>query len=149
MKSFYTNILLALAAVSVSAAPAAPHIRRGAPLVQSNQLRRVLTRTALLGHAEKLEKFAFDTEDRNRVAGSVGHNKTVEYIYDTLVKTGYYDVTLQPFTYVFTEGTVELSVAGSEYPSEYFQYGPAGSVAAPVVPAAGFGCEAVSSCLYG
>lgn len=148
MKSFYTNIILALSAVSVSAAPAAPNARRGLPLVQSNQLRRVLTRTALLGHATKLLEIAYETPERNRVAGSVGHNKTVEYIYDTLVATGYYDVELQPFTYTFSEGTADFTAAGTKYASEYFQYAPAGSASAPLAPAANLGCEAVSSPLH-
>lgn len=145
MKSFYTNTLLALAAVSVSAAPAAPNVRRELPLVQSNQLRRVLTRTALLGHANKLQEIAYETPERNRVAGSVGHNKTVEYIYDTLAATGYYDVELQEFTYVFSEGNVTLSAAGTPYVSEYFQYSPAGSIVAPLIPVANLGCVAVGS----
>lgn len=144
MKSFYTNILLAVAVVGVSAAPSVPDVRRGLPIVQSNQLRRVLTRTALLGHAQKLQDIS-DQSGKNRVAGSVGHNKTVDYIYDTLVATGYYDVERQPFTYTFSEGNVTFSAAGTKYPSEYFQYGPAGSAAGPLVPVTDNGCEAVST----
>lgn len=144
MKSFYTNVLLALTTVGVSAAPSAHDVRRGLPIVQSNQLRRVLTRTALLAHAQKLQDIS-DVSGRNRVAGSVGHNKTVDYIYDTLVATGYYDVERQPFTYIFSDGNVTFSAAGTGYPSEYFQYGPAGSAVGPLVPVAATGCEAVSA----
>lgn len=143
MKTFATTIGLFALAVS-----AVPSTYRRPGLVQSNQLRRDLTRSALLEHAKKLQKFAEVTSNITRVAGSRGHNLTVDYIYDTLVKTGYYDVELQPFPYVFSEGNVTLSAAGTSYESLYFQYAPGGTVEAPLVSVSNFGCEAVSTLFH-
>ncbi|KAH8155513.1 uncharacterized protein LAJ45_00523 [Morchella importuna] len=137
MKTFATTIGFFALAVS-----AVPSTYRRPGLVQSNQLRRDLMRSALLEHAKKLQEFAEVTPEITRVAGSRGHNLTVDYIYDTLVKTGYYDVELQPFTYVFSEGNVTISAAGTSYESQYFQYAPGGTVEAPLISVSNFGCDA-------
>jgi len=122
-------------------------------LVESNKLRRVLHRKVLYEHAEKYQSFADSTPQRNRVAGSIGHNLTVDYLYDTLVATGYYNVEKQPFTYVFSAGNTSFSALSTEYPSEYMTYSPStggSTITAQLVKVANLGCNQVcrrvSSC---
>jgi len=115
-------------------------------LVESNKLRRVLHREVLYEHAKKFQSFADSTPERNRVAGSTGHNLTVDYLYDTLVATGYYNVEKQPFTYIFSQGNTSFSALSTEYPSEYMTYSPStggSTITAQLVKVANLGCDQV------
>ncbi|RPA98448.1 Zn-dependent exopeptidase [Choiromyces venosus 120613-1] len=128
------------AAVAVPLAPGP----RDLPLVESNKLRRALHRKVLLEHAEKYQSFADSTPDRNRVAGSVGHNMTVDYLYETLAATGYYNVNKQPFTYIFSKGNASFSALSKTYDSNYFDYSPStggSTLIAPLAKVANLGCD--------
>lgn len=145
MRSF-TGVLLASAFTAVSIASPAPKFSRDLPLVQSNQLRRVLTRTALLKHAEKLESFADADPQSNRGFGGVGHKLTVDYIYNTLSALDYYDVWLQEFEMLYASGEATFEAEGTTFSSLYFTYAPNsnGPITAELVPVANLGCELVS-----
>ncbi|KAF8475833.1 hypothetical protein BDZ91DRAFT_195495 [Kalaharituber pfeilii] len=85
------------------------------PLVESNKLRRVLTRTALLRHAKYLERFALGDPQGNRGFGGIGHNATVNYIFNEISKLSeYYDVSLQPFWERYSAATGTFKVDGEE-----------------------------------
>lgn len=144
MKSF-TGALLALAFAAVSIASPAPKCVRGLPLVQSNQLRRVLTRSALLAHAEKLESFANTDPQKNRGFGGVGHKLTVDYLFNALSATGYYDVWLQEFELLYAAGSTKVESEGVTFTSLYFTYAPSsnGTLTAELVQVANFGCALV------
>lgn len=144
MKSF-TGALLASAFAAVSIASPTPKSIRDLPLVQSNQLRRVLTRSALLGHAEKLESFAHADPQNNRGFGGVGHNLTVDYLFDTLSAIDYYDVWLQKFELLYAAGDAKVQSEGATFTSLYFTYAPNsnGPITAELVPVANLGCELV------
>ncbi|CAZ84202.1 unnamed protein product [Tuber melanosporum] len=132
---------LAGAAVATPLAPAPTH---NVSLVESKKLRRVLNKKALYEHAKEFQSFADSTPIRNRVAGSAGHNLTVDYIYDTLVATGYYNVEKQPFTYVFSEGNTSFSALSTTYPSEFMTYSPStggSTLTAQLVKVANLGCD--------
>jgi hypothetical protein len=133
----YIFLVAALAATCFCA----PQSRR--PLVQSNQLRRVLLRSALKAHGQKFMGFAA-ASNGTRAFGTVGHNLTVDYIKTKLDKTGYYNVELQHFVTLYSEGTSNFSALGTNYSTAWFTYGPAGDVTAPVVPVDDLGCEPVS-----
>lgn len=139
-------LITALLTSSVFAA-APPHGGPGKPkplpLVQSNQLRRVLTRSALLKHAAKFEEFAVNSPGNNRAFGTEGHNATVEYVKAKLDATGYYDTELQTFPYLFSEGTANVTVSGEPYTTEWFTYGPDGTAEGLLTPVADLGCELV------
>lgn len=113
------------------------------PLVQSNQLRRALTRSALLKHANKFEAFANSSPGNNRAFGTKGHNATVDYIKAQLDKTGFYDTELQTFNYLFSEGTANFTANAEPYVTEWFTYGPGGTAEGVLVPVSDLGCEAV------
>jgi hypothetical protein len=105
-------------------------------LVQSNQLRRVLTGSGLTRHALAIS-------NGNRSFGSKAHNATVNYIKEKLDSTGYYNTELQTFPCMYSEGKSEFMAAGKAYDTAWFTYGPSGNVTAEIVPVANLGCERV------
>ncbi|TGZ81867.1 Zn-dependent exopeptidase [Ascodesmis nigricans] len=109
-------------------------------LVESNKLRRGLSRTGLLLHGVALQAFA-DANGKTRAFGTKGHNATVSYIKGLLDRTGYYDTYLQSFPYTFSEGSGTFSADGTDYAAGYFTYGPAGEATGTIVPVNNFGCE--------
>ncbi|KAF8539574.1 hypothetical protein BDD12DRAFT_917355 [Trichophaea hybrida] len=85
------------------------------PLVESNKLRRVLTRSDLLVQANKLLEFAFTPgAGGNRGFGGQGHNSTINYIYNTIKALDEYDVYLQPFTQRYAAANESFLVDGDE-----------------------------------
>lgn len=150
MKVASPLLLLSSLLVSVLASPGpinnGPRPSRPLPPVQSNQLRRLLLRSNLLKHADALEEQA-KLSDGNRAFGTKAHNATVDYIKRKLDATGYYDTELQTFEYLFSEGTANFTavIAGAQknYDTEWFTYGPAGTVEAKVVIVNELGCVAV------
>ncbi|KAL8710771.1 MAG: hypothetical protein Q9220_004789, partial [cf. Caloplaca sp. 1 TL-2023] len=113
------------------------------PLVQSNQLRRVLLRSSLLAKSKILENFAYTTPERNRVFGGPGHNATVNYLYDQVSALGgYYDVEFQPFVELYTAGNASVKVAGVDQGAQLFTYSPSGKFTEGVVAVANLGCDA-------
>ncbi|CUS15587.1 unnamed protein product [Tuber aestivum] len=136
---FFISSLVSAAVVDVQ--PSDPY---NASLVESNKLRRVLQRKVLYEHAKKYQSFADTTPERNRVAGSASHNLTVDYLYDTLVATGYYNVEKQPFTYIYSEGNASFSALSKVYESEYMTYSPStggSTIKAQLVKVANLGCD--------
>ena len=91
--------------------------------------------------------FAYSHPGKNRYIGTPGHNLTVNYLYDTLVATGYYDVSIQPF-YVDSIDSESASVNGAEIEAAAMESTPGGIVTAPLVPVANTGCDAVSFLLF-
>ncbi|KAI9849170.1 MAG: Leucyl aminopeptidase yscIV [Sclerophora amabilis] len=133
----YSGVLAAFVALA-QAAPV-----DDLPLVQSNQLRRVLTRSALLGISNSLQEFAYDTPERNRIFGGPGHNATVNYLYDTIAALGdYYTVEFQPFVQLYFDGTATFSVDGTDQGGGILTYSAAGNVEATLVPVDNLGCDA-------
>jgi len=72
----------------------------------------------LLSGSRKLQEFA-DKNGGNRAFGGGGHNATTEWLYQTLKKTGYYNVEKQPFVELFTAATVGFSAGGENYTAAY------------------------------
>lgn len=110
---FISLLVALLPLVAAAPPPGKPdHDRR--PLVQSNQLRRLLTRKDLLKQADKLEEFAYAPgAGGTRGFGGQGHNATINYIYDEVKKLDkYYDVYLQPFTERYSAATGNFTVDG-------------------------------------
>jgi hypothetical protein len=105
---FFSPYILLLALLSVIEVTAAQSYDLR-PLVESNRLRRILTRKDLLKQAETLQSFAnAPNAGGNRGFGGPGHNATINYIYDTISKLDqYYNVYFQPFTesYSAAKGT--------------------------------------------
>ncbi|CDH50631.1 leucine aminopeptidase 1 [Lichtheimia corymbifera JMRC:FSU:9682] len=96
-----------LFAVSLAAmgALAAPVEERGPPAhALSKQLYNRLTIKGLTRHTDKFQSFA-DANGGNRVFGSKGHNETIQYFVDQTKP--YYDVTVQPATFNYTETVKE------------------------------------------
>lgn len=96
----------------------------------------------LLAGAQKLQDFA-DENGGTRAFGGGGHNATVDWLYDTLVETGFYDVYKQPFVELYTSAQVQLSVDGEDFVARYMTYGPSGNATASLVQVNNIGCTAV------
>lgn len=109
------------------------------PLVTTNKLQAYVNQKDLRAGAQKLQDLA-DKHGGNRAFGSGGHNATVDYIYDTLKKTGYYDVRKQPFWEIFSEGSAKLTVAGEAIEAAIMTYTPAGGATANLVAVPNLGC---------
>lgn len=141
--------LLSVASVALAVPTTPPPVKGGLPLVESNKLRRVLTRTALLKHADELQKFANQDPDKNRGFGGVGHKLTVDYLYNFFAKgelAKYYTVEKQEFVHEYAYGTSKVLAEGESLESSYFTYSPStdGDLTRPLGAAANLGCEAVS-----
>jgi carboxypeptidase Q len=129
--------------VSLSPTPACPLLT-----ALQQELQDSITIEALYTHAEALQALAYSTPGRNRVAGSEGHNLTVEYITSQLAALGdYYTVEVQPwegFTQQF--GEAFFSVNGVEYETQVVEFSPNATVPeAPVAIVPNLGCDAVRS----
>ena len=139
--------LLSIASVA-SAIPTIQIPGSRLPLVESKKLRRALTRAALLNDANELFKFSQKAPDHNRAFGGVGHNLTVDYLYNTF-KTGhmadYYTVKKQKFIHEYAYGTSKVGVSGRAYDSLYFTYSPSthGDLQLHLGVAANVGCVPV------
>lgn len=100
----------------------------------------MLLRSELVKKAETLFSFA---DDNTRRAATSGHNKTVDWIYNTLAAyPDYYDVKIQPFQ--MPGGAAVFTANGVPYLADYMIYSPAGTVSAPLVLVGDIGCVAVS-----
>ncbi|CAG8962341.1 hypothetical protein HYFRA_00005397 [Hymenoscyphus fraxineus] len=111
------------------------------PLVESNKLRRLLTRSALLSKAKTLEKFAYDTPKRNRQIGTPGHNAAINWIYDTLNQfPDYYESYLQPYDMLLHEDA-NLTVNGKALEVYSLGMSPSGKAKGPIVHIPNLGCE--------
>jgi aminopeptidase Y len=101
-----------------------------------------------LAGAQKLEGFAYASEERNRLIGNPGHNATIYWLKEQLEALDYYDVSLQPFSTVvqFNFSINAFEVNGTAVPeSSYllFEYSPTGKATAPLVVVNNVGCNAV------
>ncbi|CAI6093440.1 hypothetical protein V2G26_017547 [Clonostachys chloroleuca] len=112
-----------------------------ADLVDSESLQALINIEDLLAGSQKLQDFA-DANGGNRVFGSLGHNATVDWLYDTLNSLDYYDVVKQPFTELYSEGTATLKVDGQDVEARILTYTPSGEYTGALVAVEGLGCTA-------
>jgi len=110
------------------------------PLVSVDALIKDVNIEDLLAGSRQLQKFA-DENGGNRAFGGAGHNATTEWIYQTLLATGAYDVYKQPFVELFTAATTKLTVAGAEVKADYLTYAPSGDVSGNLVKVNNLGCN--------
>ncbi|KAK6334522.1 Leucyl aminopeptidase yscIV [Orbilia blumenaviensis] len=132
-----TLIVPALASATlVAAAPA------GAPLVESNKLRRVLLRSDLKARAQELNAIAVQNNG-TRAWGTPGHWDTLTWI-ESHVDKNYYNVERQYFNItrqVFDE--VSVTVDGVRSPDvNGMTNSPNGTVSAQIIAIPNFGCVA-------
>jgi hypothetical protein len=69
---------------------------------------------------------------------------TVNWIYDEVMATGYYDVYLQEQVHTWTDANQTLSINDVEYAATGATYGPNGDLSAPIVAVNNLGCALVS-----
>jgi hypothetical protein len=88
------------------------------PLVSTEALISDVKLEDLLAGSQKLQDFA-DAAGGNRAFGGAGHNATVDWLFDTLTETGYYDVYKDEFVELFSSAIVSASAAGEEFEASY------------------------------
>lgn len=91
---------------------------KGKKLVTPKELIKDVKLKDLLAGSQKLQDIA-DANGGNRAFGGGGHNATVDWLYNTLKKTGYYNVVKQPFVELFTAATIDFSANGVDYEASY------------------------------
>lgn len=112
------------------------------PLVTPEALQAMVNIDDLLAGAQILQDFANASPGRNRVFASPGHNATVNYLFDELSALDYYDVSLQPFEALFSDGSESLTVNGADQNATLFTYTPSGSVnSTTIVAVSNLGCN--------
>ncbi|EOA86740.1 Leucyl aminopeptidase yscIV [Exserohilum turcicum] len=123
------------------AKPLGPGKPDGKPkkLVTPNDLIKDIKLEDLLAGSQQLQTFA-DEAGGNRAFGGTGHNATTEWLYQTLLATGYYDVYKQPFVELFTAATTKFTAAGEEIPVSYMTFGPSADVTASIAKVNNLGC---------
>ncbi|KAK7994434.1 Zn-dependent exopeptidase [Apiospora marii] len=111
------------------------------PYVTPESLQALIKLEDLLAGSQKLQDIAD--------AHGGGHNATVDWLYDTLSATGYFDVVKQPFVELFSAGSANLSSSSGSSKKEYapetltYTAGTGGQILSrPVVAVANVGCEA-------
>tara|TARA_R110002003_G_scaffold232_9_gene16763 strand:+ start:1158 stop:2681 length:1524 start_codon:yes stop_codon:yes gene_type:complete len=137
----YALLAAALAAPAFAQYPTYPPPQEEKPLVSTEALIKDVNLEDLLAGSQKLQDIA-DANGGNRAFGGGGHNATTEWLYQTLLETGAYDVYKQPFVELFTAATVSLTAAGEPIPAEYLTYGPSGNVNGTLVKVNDLGCNA-------
>lgn len=128
------------ASLFVLAALAAAVTSIDSPPVTTEALQSLISLDVLLAGAKQLQAFADAYPGSNRVFGSPGHNDTVNFLYETLAATSYYDVSLQEFVELFSGGNASLSTNGEEQEATLLTYTPSGSANAPLIAAQNLGC---------
>lgn len=129
-----SSIIMALPALSAAS-------KSCKPIVDSESLQELINIEDLLAGSQVLQDIA-DANGGHRAFGGGGHNATVDYLYDTLKETGYYDVVKQPFTELYAEASGTIKVNGEEIESTPMTYTPGGSASGSVVHVANLGCSA-------
>lgn len=137
MKLYNTAVIAALALPTLSLAK-----ERCKPNVNSAALQDLIKLEDLLAGSRKLQDFA-DANNGTRVFGSLGHNLTVDYLYDTLKGLDYYEVFKQPFVELFYTGSASLVIDEVDYDAGIMTYSPSGSASAPLVLVSNVGCDAI------
>ncbi|PVH79074.1 putative leucine aminopeptidase 2 [Cadophora sp. DSE1049] len=143
-QSIAAAVLAFVAATTAVSVPStdAKEIRATKPLVESNKLRRVMTRSALLAKANKLQEIAYASPGRNRLIGTAGHEGTVAWITSILDQyPDYYTYYLQPLALSVGAGA-NLTLGGVVVPDTFaVDLAPSGTVSAPVVSVANLACD--------
>lgn len=142
------NLLLTLAAAAVTSAT--PHPQKwgdwGAgggklPPVSSEELQALISADELYSGSAQLQAFA-DANGGNRVFGGPGHQATVDFLFEVLDQTGYYDVSLQEFVAPYSGGPAELTVDGEEIDADIMTYTASGEASGALILVENLGCDA-------
>src|SRR5690349_16390332 len=118
------TVVVASLTVPVASAWAAPNNNN------SEKLRKAVSVDGILEHMTALQRIA-DMSNGNRLAGSPGHDRSAQYVFDRLEDAGY-SPRFQDFTYTFNGNRTApiLSVVGGPSYASGFQFTTPGSLAA-------------------
>lgn len=112
------------------------------PLVSPEEFPEQVQLEDLLEGAQQLEDFAYAYPERNRVFGGPAHEDTVNYLYEELKETGYYDVYKQPQVHLWSNAEQTLSVNDESIEAKTMTYSPSVDVSAEIAVIKNLGCSA-------
>ncbi|KAL4894881.1 hypothetical protein BDV59DRAFT_175191 [Aspergillus ambiguus] len=96
----------------------------------------------LVKGSQRLEDFAYAYPERNRVFGGKAHQDTVNWLYDELEKTGYYDVYKQPQVHLWSNAEQDLTVDDEPIEAVTMTYSPSlNKTTAEVALVSNVGCS--------
>lgn len=144
MRGFFSGLVVAAGATLASAQDSDGSGGELLAPFDRDDLRSSINTNDLLEDAMALESFAYSTTERNRVFGSPGHNATVNWLYDELSSLDdYYNVSLQPFEALFSDGSQSFTVDGVDQNATLLTYTPSGVVRnTSLIAIPNFGCNA-------
>jgi len=99
----------------------------------------------LLVGSQVLQDFSDAYWQKNRVFGSAAHMDTVNYLYNEVLATGYYDVYKQEQIHLWSDANQTLSIGGVAYTISSVTFGVNGNVTGGLVPVANLGCALVGT----
>ncbi|KAA8642016.1 hypothetical protein EYZ11_003948 [Aspergillus tanneri] len=115
---------------------------QGKPLVSPQSFPEDVQLEDLLAGSRVLEDFAYSYPEKNRVFGGKAHQDTVEYLFNELKKTGYYNVYKQPQVHLWTKAEQSLTVDGEKIEAQTMTYSPSVDVSGKLSVVSNLGCVA-------
>ncbi|KAF3481581.1 leucine aminopeptidase 1 [Arthroderma uncinatum] len=113
------------------------------PLVTTEGIENKIKLKDLMAGAQKLQSFADSHPEKNRVFGSPGHKDTVDWIYNEIKATGYYDVKKQEQMHLWSHAEAAVNANGKDLTASAMSYSPpAEKISADLVLVKNMGCNA-------
>jgi carboxypeptidase Q len=103
--------------------------------------------SSLLHDARTLERFAYRYPERNRVFGGRAHTDTVNWLYNELRATKYYNVEVQEQVHTWTLADQKLEVAEEKVVVWPMTYSPPGDTKGKVLLVPNGGCTTVCNAI--
>ena len=94
-----TTLAAAAIAAGLLVATAVSPVADAATPVDTSELRTAVTVDGVRAHQQALQDIA-DANGGIRLSGTPGYDASAQYVYDTLAATGYFDVTMQEFSFI-------------------------------------------------
>ncbi|KAL1958897.1 hypothetical protein VTO42DRAFT_3450 [Malbranchea cinnamomea] len=135
-----TGTYLTLGAALASSAVAFPGGGWFKPKVNPDDLMAKIKLADLVAGAQQLEDFAYKYPARNRVFGEQAHKDTVDWLYNELKATRYYDVEKQEQKQLWSRSDQSFKVNDKEIQAFAMTYAPSGNVTAEFFHIENGGC---------
>ncbi|DAA75751.1 TPA_exp: putative leucine aminopeptidase 2 LAP2 [Trichophyton benhamiae CBS 112371] len=143
MKSQLLSLAVAVTTISQGVVGQEPFGWPFKPMVTQDDLQNKIKLKDIMAGVEKLQSFSDAHPEKNRVFGGNGHKDTVEWIYNEIKATGYYDVKKQEQVHLWSHAEAAVSANGKELKASAMSYSPpASKIMAELVVAKNNGCNA-------
>ncbi|EFR03641.1 aminopeptidase Y [Nannizzia gypsea CBS 118893] len=142
MKSQLLSLAVGLSTISQGVAATDPIGWPFKPMVSQDDLQNQIKLKDIMGGLQKLQSFGDAHPEKNRVFGGKGHKDTIDWIYNEIKSTGYYDVKKQEQVHLWSHAEAAISANGKDYDTRAMSYSPpAQKLTAELVVAKNNGCN--------